>query len=403
METPDAPCSEHTARYTEDGSGEAERTEAGLEEGLLLVVDDNEANRDVLSRRLMRQGYGVITASNGIEALAAMRTQPFDLVLLDIIMPEMDGYEVLRQIKLDAVLCHVPVIVISALSELESIVRCIELGADDYLTKPFNPTLLKARTGACLEKKRAYDRTAQLYEQLQQNYVRLQDLEKLRDDLTHMIIHDLRTPLTSVMAGMQTLEAVGELNQMQQEMLTLSLDGGQTLLSMINDLLDVDKMESGSLELDYAEQSPEALVISAVSQVALLAESNGLSLVSEVEEGLDSFQGDGDKLRRTLVNLLGNAIKFTRPGGTVTVAARHAQDGRSRKFSVTDTGEGIPADAFERIFEKFGQVEARKGGRKMSTGLGLTFCKLVVEAHGGSIKVESETGKGSTFSFTLPL
>ena len=131
-------------------------------QGLVLVVDDVENNRDVLSRRLERQGYAVATAENGREAWERLRAETFDLVLLDIMMPEMDGYEVLERLKADEVLRHIPVIMISALSELDSVVRCIGMGAEDYLPKPFNPTLLKARIGACLEKKRARDREQEL-------------------------------------------------------------------------------------------------------------------------------------------------------------------------------------------------------------------------------------------------
>jgi len=139
----------------------------GTAQGLVLVVDDAEANRDVLSRQLARQGYAVATAENGRQALERLRAENFELVLLDIMMPEMDGYEVLRLLRADKALRHVPVIMISALNELDSVVRCIEMGAEDYLPKPFEPTLLKARIGACLEKKRARDREAHLFEQLQ--------------------------------------------------------------------------------------------------------------------------------------------------------------------------------------------------------------------------------------------
>jgi len=135
--------------------------------GFVLVVDDIEANRDVLSRRLKRQGHTVATAEHGRQALERLRTDNFDVVLLDIMMPEMDGYEVLRRLKGDDALRHIPVIMISALNELDSVVRCIEMGAEDYLPKPFNPTLLKARLGACLEKKRARDRETHLFAQLQ--------------------------------------------------------------------------------------------------------------------------------------------------------------------------------------------------------------------------------------------
>ena len=140
---------------------------AGAAQGFVLVVDDIAANRDVLSRRLARQGYAVATAENGRQALERLRADTFDVVLLDIMIPEMDGYEVLQRLKADEALCHIPVIMISALSELDSVVRCIGMGAEDYLPKPFNPTLLKARIGACLGKKRAHDREMHLFGQLQ--------------------------------------------------------------------------------------------------------------------------------------------------------------------------------------------------------------------------------------------
>ena len=375
----------------------------GSAKGLVLVVDDNKMNRDVLSRRLASQGYSVVMAENGIEALAKARAQSFDLVLLDIMMPEMDGFEALRQMKADSTLAHIPVVMISALDDLESIVRCIDLGAEDYLLKPFDPTLLKARVGASFELKRAHDREKELYTKLQASHLRLQELEQLRDDLTHMIIHDLRTPLASVISGMRTLEAMGGLDAGQQEIVEIATSGGDTLLGMINDLLDVEKIESGAMELDYALLDAATLMQSAVGQVSQLAEDSELKIVQELGENLPAFQGDEDKLKRVLVNLIGNAIKFTPSKGTVTTSIQLTDDRKSLRFSVCDTGQGIPQEAFGRIFEKFGQVDSHKNGHVAGTGLGLTFCKLATEAHGGQIGVESSPGSGSTFSFTIPV
>jgi two-component system sensor histidine kinase/response regulator len=372
-------------------------------QGRLLVVDDEQANRDVLSRRLERQGYSVATVAGGREALETLRAQAFDLVLLDIMMPWMDGYEVLRQLKADEALRHLPVVMISALTELDSVVRCLELGAEDYLPKPFNPTLLKARVGACLEKKRAHDRETQLFAKLQGSYERLQLLEKLRDDLTNMIIHDLRTPLNSMLLGLQALEMVGGLDEDQREILELTRGGGVTLAAMINDVLDISKMESGAMELQRQELTATGLVEAALKQVAAAAQEKQLRLMQQVAPGLPHFFADEAKLLRTLVNLLGNAVKFTPSAGTVTVAAQLDAPGSALLFSVSDTGEGIPPEAFGLIFEKFGQVSSRQRAGLPSTGLGLTFCKLAVEAHGGQIAVRSAPGEGSTFSFTLPV
>jgi signal transduction histidine kinase len=265
-----------------------------------------------------------------------------------------------------------------------------------------HPELIVLALEDVTERRRAHDLEVRFTEALQESYRRLQVLERLRDDLMHMIVHDLRTPLTSLMSGIQTVPLAGDLNEAQQEMIGIAVDGGQTLLGMINDLLDVDKMESGSIQLDYAELTAAELIADAVGQVASLAASHGLTLVQAGTEELPPFQGDQEKLRRVLVNLLGNAIKFTPAGGTVTAAARLVDEGRAVQFSVSDTGEGIPPEAFTRVFEKFGQVDSRVGGRKMSTGLGLAFCKVAVEAHGGAIKVESGPAEGSTFSFTIP-
>jgi signal transduction histidine kinase len=197
---------------------------------------------------------------------------------------------------------------------------------------------------------------------------------------------------------MEMVSTQGPLSDLQREMMSIATSGGRILLAMINDLLDVEKMESGTTQLHYEPLSAAELIASAVEQVVSLAAMEQTPIVTEVGAELPLFPGDANKLNRTLVNLIANAIKFTR-GGTVTVtAARGERD--DLRFAVRDTGAGIPPEAFERIFEKFSQLDA---DNKVGTGLGLAFCKLAVEAHGGRIQVESTPGAGSTFSFTIPL
>jgi signal transduction histidine kinase len=249
---------------------------------------------------------------------------------------------------------------------------------------------------------RALARQAMDQFRLRRSLKQLQELEALKDNLTGMIVHDLRTPLTALLGGLQTLERAGELNETQVELLSLSVQGGQTLLGMINDLLDISKLENGSLKLEYADIHVDDLIEKPLRQVAPLAAEKRITLRHDLPSDPLSLSADEEKLVRTLVNLLGNAIKFTPSGGTVSLCVHRSDQEAALLFQVTDTGEGIPAEAFERIFEKFGQVESRHAGRKMSTGLGLTFCKMVVEAHGGRIWVESELGEGSTFSFVIP-
>lgn len=227
--------------------------------------------------------------------------------------------------------------------------------------------------------------------------------ETLRDDLTGMIVHDLRTPLTSLLSGLQALRFVGGRGPDEQEILDNAIGGGETLLGMVNDLLDISKWESGSLVLDKKPLQPADVIEYALAQTAPLARRNGLRVARNIPLGLPVTDADRDLLRRSLTNLLGNAVKFTPRGGIVTVSASFDPVEGAILFAVGDTGEGIPAHQVRRIFDKFGQVESRKAGRKMSTGLGLTFCKLVAEAHGGRIWVESKLGKGSRFLFTIPL
>lgn len=398
--------SETEAAIVAAADGDAEDADAGVAvsaaaatcTGLLLVVDDDAANRDVLSRRLVRQGHEVRTASSGLEALRMIGDEAFDLVLLDIMMPDMDGYEVLARIKGDKRLQHIPIVMISALNEVQSVVRCLEAGAEDYLAKPFNPTLLRARIGASLEKKRGRDRESILFEQVQENYSRLQVVEKLRDDMRNMIVHDLRTPLTAVIVGVDMLALNGGLTETQQEMVAIAASSSKTLLGMINDLLDVEKMESGATALNYESLSADVLIAGVAKQVAVLAKEAEATLEIEVAADLPTFQGDEGKLARTLVNLTANAIRFTHRGTVTIIAERAGTD--SLRFAVRDNGRGIPETSFEKIFEKFGQLDPRS---KVGTGLGLAFCKLAVEAHGGQIAVQSTVGAGSTFSFTIPI
>ena len=361
----------------------------------VLIVDDMATLRLTLERHVQQMGHRATLAGNGKEALLLLHSRRFDLVLLDLVMPEMDGYTMLEQMKQDPLLREIPVVMISGVDDMQSVVRCIEAGADDFLPKPFQAALLRARIRTSLEKK-------QLWDALDSRYRELQASEKMRDSLTHMVVHDLRTPLTSLLLGLQTVGLTGELNAVQQECLHRGINGGEALLGMVNDLLDISKMEAGQLTLAYAEVDVEALVAGCVQQVAALIQDKALTVIQVAPSSRLPLRADAEMLRRVLINLLGNAIKFTAPGGRIALRVRPDEAADALVFQVEDTGEGISPDAFGRIFEKFGQVETRQAGSKRSTGLGLTFCKMVVEAHAGRIWVESRPGEGSTFLFTIP-
>jgi two-component system sensor histidine kinase/response regulator len=364
--------------------------------GRVLVVDDEADNRDLLRDLLAAHGHQVVEAATGEEALRAAEAGVPDTIILDVVLPDLDGFSVCRRLKENPRTAAVPILLVTALRERKDRLAGMDAGANDFLSKPIDTqdVLLRVRNAV---------HTRHLYDELAENYARLRQLEMLRGELTQMIVHDLRTPLAALLSGLQTLKAAGPLNPVQQECYEMAASDGAALLGIINDLLDITRMEEGSLPLELQDLSAPDLLEAALRQVAALAQEMHQSIVRQVDPYLPTFAGDEDKLRRTLVNLVGNAIKFTPEGGTITCSIRFDESAMALAFSVRDTGEGIPREAFARIFEKFGQVESRKAGRRGSTGLGLTFCKLAVEAHGGRIWVESELGKGSAFSFTIPI
>jgi len=228
---------------------------------------------------------------------------------------------------------------------------------------------------------------------------RILDLEQMRDSLIHMMVHDLRTPLTSIVGGLQTVVDVDYDAELTRELVPIAVSSANTLVDMVSTILDINKMESEGLPLDLAPTNISEVVALALGQVEGLARERGHTLRTALADSCPPLGADGEKLRRVLINLLGNAIKFTPGAGTITVATRCDADGV--RLSVSDTGPGIPADQLERIFDKYAQVTGVRPTRH-SSGLGLTFCKLVAEAHGGRVWVESELGQGSTFHVYLP-
>lgn len=361
----------------------------------ILIVDDVKNNVLLMEMLLKKHGYIPISAYSGAEALEKIEQNDIDVVVMDVMMPEMDGFEATRHIKANEKSKHIPVILLTAQRRnLTDIVTGLDSGADEYATKPIDEKELTAKLRALL-------RIKELYDQLNDANTRLRELDQLKNDLTHMIVHDLRNPLTGILGHLQLLKMT-ELSAEQSNTLDNALQNAEQLLGMITDLLDISKMEEGKLMLKTSPIIFEDVVQVALRQVQVLVEEKGINLQIAINETLPVIIADYDKLLRVMVNLLSNAIKFTPPAGHIEIRA-NVVDTTTIQVSVSDTGEGIPENYLDRIFDKFIQVESRKAGRNLSTGLGLTFCKLVLEAHQGKIWVESALGKGSTFYFSLPL
>ncbi|MBI5688066.1 MAG: hybrid sensor histidine kinase/response regulator [Verrucomicrobia bacterium] len=364
----------------------------------ILVVDDTPENLQLLNGMLKGCGYKSRPVPSGELALRAAQSDPPDLVLLDINMPEMNGYEVCKRLKADPQLAPIPVIFISALNETMDKVKAFGIGGVDYVTKPFQFEEVHARVETHLKLHQLQKELERQNRQLKENYDRLRELETLRDNLVHLVVHDLRSPL-AMMAGYVDLIKVkiaAKLNASETGYIDVLGKHTAKLLDMVTTLLDVSRMESGEMPLNRQACDIAAVAREVVETFGVLKGQRRLSV--ETPSAPLSVHADKDVLQRIIANLIGNAVKFTPDGGRITVTLSR-KDSMAR-VAVTDTGPGIPAEFHKKVFEKFGQVD--KEARRHSTGLGLTFCKLAVEAHGGKIGVESEVGKGSTFWFALP-
>jgi two-component system, sensor histidine kinase and response regulator len=364
----------------------------------VLIVDVATRATERTARVLRRAGYSVQQCACPSEALAAVAAHQPDVVIVDVLLPEMSGYDLCRRIR-QIITGYLPVIVTTTAQNAADIAAGIVSGADQVLLKPVSRYELLAALQALLRSKALYATLEAQTSELQIANTHLRELEGLRDDLTHMVVHDLRTPLTNIIGNLQTLVSEGYDDGLTREFVPVAVEAGQTLLGMVNDLLDISKLEAGKMVLDMTDFAVADLVDAALGTVRGLAEQKGLELSAEIVPSDLQLRADEAKVSRALTNLLGNAVRYTRKG-SVRVLARG--EGGGAVISVTDTGEGIPAADLERIFEKFGQVAGNREGHTMGTGLGLTFVKLAIEAHGGRAWVESDPGKGSTFRIALP-
>lgn len=361
--------------------------------GRILVADDEPRNMELLRDMLEAEGHSVIEAENGVVVLEKVKSEVIDVILLDVMMPQMDGLEACRQLKQNSKTSHIPVLIVSALSNKEQRLQGIDAGANDYLTKPIDRRDVILRVRNALYAKRLYD-------QVQEDLAKLRELEILRDNLTNMVVHDMRSPLTGILGYMELLEkyAGEKLNTKELTLLKNGRKSGVTLLNMINSLLDVSRLEQGQMPLNLTESNIDILIQNAVNSLGSLTEDISLR---HLKQNLPAtVKCDEAIVTRIIANLVGNAAKFAPKESTVTISVECNED--EAKLCVRDTGKGIPAEYHQKIFEKFGQVEVRQDKKMFSTGLGLAFCKLAVEAHDGQIGVISEVGKGSTFWFTIP-
>ncbi len=353
----------------------------------ILVVDDTVENLRLLVNMLGQAGYEVRPATGGRQALRAAELNPPDLILLDINMPDMNGHEVCRRLKGQESLRDIPVVFLTALNDVSEKVDAFNAGAADYVTKPFHVEEVLARVKTHLA--------------LQQSHRDLRALEQLRDNLVHMVVHDMRSPLTALLGYLSLLQdaATNGLGDEAAADLRAAIDAANVVRGMANELLDVSRLEEGKMPI---ERTPCDLASMASDARQALAGLDKSARIEVCAEGPIEAKCDEAIIRRVFENLVNNAIKHAPRGGRVGILVTAAPDGRRVRVEVTDEGPGVPPGARQQIFEKFGTVVARRDQAYHSAGLGLAFCKLAVEAHGGAIGVDAGDPGGSVFWFELP-
>ncbi len=378
-----------------------------MKEETILIVDDEEKNIKLIKGILKSEQYQVFGALSGEEALTMLPDICPDLILLDIMMPGMDGFEVCRRLKKDEKTKMIPIVMVTALDEKEHSVQAMNVGADDFLTKPVDHTELHVRIKSLLRIKAYHDTLLESYREIAEKNEKLQELERIKEELTHMIIHDLRTPLMVISANLELFQMDGEnLSEKQLHKIEVSVRNCAEINQLIQSLLDTHKMEEGKLNPEKETVDPAALADEVVEQFSTQAEAKQMSLSFTKPNDIPSTRLDSNLIKRVLTNLLTNAIRHTPKGGTIEVAMDLVEPEKENIcLRVRDNGNGLAPQYHQKIFNKFEQVSLKQSGViSGASGLGLAFCKMAVEAHGGTIWVESEgEGKGATFNFTLPV
>ena len=372
---------------------------------IILVADDVPANVELLFDQLHVLGFRAIAASDGPSAVQICFDQMPDLCILDVSMPAGDlgvddrstGCEVCRRIKRDPRTARIPVIFVTALNDTTDRVKAIEAGGDDFLTKPHNRLVLGARVRSLLKLKAATDA-------LEESLRKQKELEKVRDDLMKMIVHDLKTPLTSIIGAMEMMidGDFGPLTTSQRGALGDAESRAEDLLGLIEDLLEVARLEETRLTLNLKPIAPAAFLAEVRHEWDIRFQQERATAVVEAADDAPVIEADHALLKRVFSNLVQNALSHSARAVTVTLGAR--RDNEGTLFTVADDGVGIPVEYHDIIFRKFEQVKTPHIPRVRSSGLGLAFCKLVVEAHGGRIWVKSGGEMvGSAFHFWLPV
>ena len=369
----------------------------------ILVVDDDPVMRSLTRAILEDDNFEVIEAGDGIEGCELYESRRPDLLLVDVIMPRMDGFELCRELRGRVASAYVPIVVATGLDDLPSIARAYDAGATDFIPKPVNWLVLNHRVRYILRASRAFQELHRNQAGLIAAKEAAEAASRSKSEFLANMSHELRTPLNAIIgfSGMMSDRMFGPLNERYVEYAGLIGDSGRHLLAIINDVLDLARADANRLVLAEEEVEIGEIVSLSSRIVQELAAKAAVDFVTEIEDFLPKVRGDTAKLTQILVNLLSNAIKFTPAGGRVSLKiARNPRDGLT--FRVADTGIGMSADQIPVALSPFGQVVSGLSRKHEGVGLGLPLTKRLIELHEGTIEITSEPGKGTVVDFHLP-
>lgn len=358
----------------------------------ILIVDDEEKIRNHIERILSREGYLTDTASNGAEARGKLDNGGFDITLTDINLPDTSGFEIMEFIRASNI--ETLPLVLTGYASVESAIRAIKVGAYDFIQKPVDMETLK------LVIYRAAERVM-LARVNKKNMRELEKLNELKDEFLLVVSHDLRSPLTSIGAYANYLLKKGDLSRTQKSYITIIREISNNLYTLVNELLDISKIEAGALELNREETDIAELISTSINNFLLLAldKNTAIDFINRLEN--QTAHIDKMKFLQVMNNLVSNAVKFTE-NGKIVVSANDAPERSSIAIIVEDTGVGIPGEHLSSLFEKY-SFQKRGGTRgETGTGLGLVICKRFIELHGGRILARSTLGRGSEFEIIIP-